>query len=283
MGRVSCTADERPRRLFLRAVTRLDGRVLVTGASGGIGHAIARAFAAQGAQLILTGRRAETLEALADEVSGRAIVCDLGDRQAVDRLLAAVGEVDILVANAALPATGLLTELDQRSIDDMLEVNLRAPIALARGLAPSMISRGSGQMVFISSLAGKAASSVSSMYSATKFGLRGFALGIREDLRPHGVGVSVVLPGFISGAGMFPEEHVELPRTVSTRSPEQVAQSVLRAVERNRGEVQVAPLFLRLGASLASVAPGFASSVSRRMGGEKIASDLAAGQRKTMS
>jgi short-subunit dehydrogenase len=253
--------------------------VLLTGASGGIGHAIARAFALRGAQLILTGRRAEVLHALADEVSGQAVVCDLSRRREVERLLSDVGEVDILVANAALPATGLLTELEQDEVDDMLEVNLRAPIALAHGLAPSMIARHGGHMVFISSLAGKAASSVSSLYSATKFGLRGFALALREDLRPHGVGVSVVLPGFIHGAGMFPEEHVNLPWIVGTRSPEQVAQGVLRAVERNRGEVEVAPLFLRVGSSLASVAPGLASSISRRMGGEKIASDLAAGQR----
>ena len=254
--------------------------MLLTGASGGIGHAIARAFAAQGAELILTGRRADALDALAAEVSGQAIVCDLAHRDDVRRLLAEVGDVDILVANAAHPASGLLTELDQASIDNMLEVNLRAPIAMARALAPRMIARGDGHMVFISSLAGKAASSVSSMYSATKFGLRGFALAIREDLRPHGVGVSVVLPGFISGAGMFPEDDVKLPPLASTRTPEQVAERVLSAVKRNRGELQVAPVFLRAGASLASVAPGLASRLSRQMGGEKIASDLAAGHRK---
>ena len=260
-------------------MTRPDGRVLLTGATGGIGHAIAREFAARGSDLILTGRRADALGALADEVSGQAVVCDLADRRDVERLLAEAGEVDILVANAAHPASGLLTDLAQERIDHILEVNLRAPIALARGLAPGMIARGSGHMVFISSLAGKAASSVSSMYSATKFGLRGFALGIREDLRPHGVGVSVVLPGFISGAGMFPEDDVELPRMVGTRTPEQVAQGVLRAIERNRGEIEVAPLFLRVGSSLASVAPGLAATLSRRMGGEKIASAIAAGQR----
>jgi short-subunit dehydrogenase len=257
----------------------LDGRVLVTGATGGIGQAIAREFAEKGAGLILTGRRADVLELLAVEVGGRAIACDLSRREDVDRLLGEVGEVDVMVANAALPATGALTDLAQEEIDRMLEVNLRAPIALARGLAPAMISRRRGHMVFISSLAGKAASPVSSIYSATKFGLRGFALGFREDLRPHGVGVSVVLPGFIREAGMFADAGVQLPRGVGTKTPEEVARAVVQAVERNRGEVEVAPLGLRLGAGFAGLAPGLAATIRRRVGGDEVASGLAEGQR----
>jgi short-subunit dehydrogenase len=255
------------------------GNVLITGATGGIGHAIARAFASRGANVILTGRRAEVLEPLALEVGGRAVTCDLGDRADVERLVAGVGELDVLVANAALPASGLLTELSPDEIDRMLEVNLRAPIALARLLAPSMIERRRGHMVFISSLAGKAASPASSIYSATKFGLRGFALGLREDLREHGVGVSVVLPGFIRDAGMFAEAQVELPRGVGTRSPDDVAAGVLRAVEKDVAEIEVAPFGLRLGANFASVAPALAAAANRRMGGEKIAGGLAEGQR----
>jgi short-subunit dehydrogenase len=254
------------------------GRVLLTGATGGIGAAIARAFAGHGADLVLSGRRGEVLEPLAAEVGGRAVVADLASREDLDRLLAEAGEVDVLVANAGNPASGALTELSQEQIDRMLEVNLRAPIALARGLAPQMMSRGTGQMVFISSLAGKAAAPSSSIYSATKFGLRGFALGLREDLRPHGIGVSVVLPGFIRDAGMFADANVELPRGVGTRTPEHVAAAVIRAVERNRGEVEVAPLGLRLGAGFASVAPELAASVQRKIGGGRVASDLAAGQ-----
>ena len=253
--------------------------MLITGATGGIGHAIARAFAGRGARLILTGRRADVLDPLAQEVGGQAIACDLSQRDELERLLASVGEVDVLVANAANPGTGALTELTQEQIDRMLEVNLRAPIVLAHGLAPAMIARGSGHMVFISSLAGKAAAPASAIYSATKFGLRGFALGIREDLRPHGVGVSVILPGFIREAGMFAESGVVLPRGVGTRTPADVAEAVLRAVERNRAEVEVAPLGLRLGASFAGVAPELAATISRRMGSEKVSSDLAAGQK----
>jgi short-subunit dehydrogenase len=254
-------------------------RVLLTGATGGIGNAIARVLAARGAKLVLSGRRVDVLEPLREELAAEAVACDLAQHSAVDELIQAAGEIDLLVANAAHPATGVLTELDQAQIDHILEVNLRAPIALARALAPGMIERRRGHMVFISSLAGKAASPSSSLYSATKFGLRGFALGIREDLRRHGVGVSVVLPGFIRDAGMFAAAGVELPRGVGTRTPQQVADAVLRAVERDQGEVQVAPLGLRVGASFAAVAPELAAAVSRRMGGDKLASELAEGQR----
>jgi short-subunit dehydrogenase len=260
-------------------MTAIQGNVLLTGASGGIGQAIARALAARGASLILTGRQVDALEGLASELSGRALACDLASREDVARLIDQVGDVDILVSNAAHPASGLLTEFDPEQIDRMLEVNLRAPIAIARGLVPGMITRGRGHLVFISSLAGKAAASSSSIYSATKFGLRGFALGLREDLRPAGVGVSVILPGFIRDAGMFAEAKVELPRGVGTRSPEEVAGAVVRSIERNRGEIEVAPLPLRLGANLAGFAPGLAASLVRRTGGEKVASDLTAGQR----
>jgi short-subunit dehydrogenase len=256
----------------------LSGRVLVTGATGGIGQAIARAFASRAATLLLTGRRAEVLEPLADEVGGRAMSVDLSSREEVDRLLGEAGDVDVLVANAGLPASGVLTDLTQEQIDRMVEVNLRAPIALARGLAPAMVQRRAGHMVFISSLSGKAASPATSIYSATKFGLRGFALGIREDLRAHGVGVSVILPGFIREAGMFADARVELPRGIGTRSPEEVAEAVIRAIQRNRAELEVAPVGLRLGASFAGLAPGFAARATRLMGGDRIASDLAAGQ-----
>ena len=259
----------------------VSGNVLVTGATGGIGQAIARALASRGARLLLTGRRVGVLEPLAKELSGRALVCDLSSREDVDRLIAeALGaNVDVLIANAALPASGVLTELQQEEIDRMLEINLRAPIALARALTPAMIERRRGHAVFVSSLAGKAASPASSIYSATKFGLRGFALATREDLRPYGVGVSVVLPGFIRDAGIFADAHVELPRGVGTRSPEDVAGGVISAIERNRAEVEIAPAFLRLGASFAGLAPTAAAAVSRRLGGDQVATDLAAGQR----
>jgi uncharacterized protein len=158
-------------------------------------------------------------------------------------------------------------------------VNLRAPIALARALTPGMTARRRGHLVFISSLQGKAATPVASIYCAAKFGLRGFALALREDLRGDGVGVSVVLPGFIRDAGMFADAHVSLPPGVGTRSPEDVARAVVDAIERDRAEVDVAPLPLRLGSAVASVAPALSAAVSRRLGSDQIAARIVAGQR----
>ncbi|MGO9751038.1 MAG: SDR family NAD(P)-dependent oxidoreductase [Solirubrobacteraceae bacterium] len=254
------------------------GRVLLTGASGGIGHAIARALAAPGAELILTGRRVEVLEPLASELGARSIVCDLSKRDQLQRLITEVGEVDVLVANAALPASGSLAELTPAQIDAILDVNLRAPIMLARELSHGMIERRRGHLVFISSLAGKTASPVSSMYSATKFGLRGFALAIREDLRAANVGVSVVLPGFIRDAGMFADAAVKLPPGFGTSAPDEVARAVIDAIQHNRAEVTVAPILVRFGVTFATLAPQISSTIKRLAGGDKVAGELAARQ-----
>jgi short-subunit dehydrogenase len=252
--------------------------VLLTGATGGIGHAIARRLHGEGARLILTGRRTDVLEPLAQELGARSIAADLSDREAPARLLEEAGDVDVLVANAALPASGLLDSFGVDEIDRALDVNLRAPIVLARLLAPKLAARGSGHLVFISSLAGRAAAPRSSLYSGTKYGLRGFALGLRADLHAHGVGVSTVFPGFIRDAGMFAESGAKLPRGVGTSTPEQVAKGVQRAIERNKAEVVVAPAGVRMGAFFGGVAPSFAERATRRLGGDKVAAATAAGQ-----
>ena len=253
---------------------------LVTGASGGLGHAIARALAARGARVILTARRLEVLEGLADELGGRAIACDLADRAAVARLLDDAGAVDVLVANAGLPASGGIQSVSIDEINRALDVNLRAPMVLARLVSDGMVERGGGHIVFVSSLNGKAATAGSSIYSATKFGLRGFAMGLREDLRPRGVGVSTVFPGFIRDAGMFHDSGARLPSYIGTKTPEDVSRAVVSAIERDRSEVDVAPIGLRLGTAFAGLAPEVAAMVQRKLGASELAGQFERGQRE---
>jgi uncharacterized protein len=261
-------------------VVKINGStVLLTGATGGIGHAIARALRARGATLILTGRRVDVLEPLADELGARSIACDLSDAGEIDRLLAQSGEVDILLANAALPASGRLEGFSVAEIDRVLDVNLRAPIVLAHALTPAMVERRRGHVVFISSLAGKSSAPGSALYSASKFGLRGFASGLRADLRSSDVGVSTIFPGFIRDAGMFADTGVALPAGVGTRSPQDVAKAVLRAIEHDRAEIDVAPLPLRAGAIFASVAPETAARMARKLGSDDISHQMENSQR----
>jgi short-subunit dehydrogenase len=205
---------------------------------------------------------------------------DLADRHEATALAERAGRVDVLVANAALPASGRLDDFSPEEIDRALDVNLRAPIQLTRALVPGMVERGSGHVVLVSSLSGKVASVKSTIYSATKFGLRGFASGLREDLAGTGVGVTVVYPGFVSGAGMFADSGVQLPRWVGTVTPEQVAEAVVRGIERDRAEIDVAPLTLRAGTLAGSLAPVTAGRIQRRLGSVRVAGQLAKRQER---
>jgi short-subunit dehydrogenase len=166
----------------------------------------------------------------------------------------------------------------EEQIDRALAVNLRAPMMLAHAFVPAMLARGSGHIVFMSSLSGKAPAAGSSVYSATKFGLRGFAGALRAELHGSGVGVSAIFPGFIRDAGMFEDAGVTLPRGTGTKSPEHVAKATLRAIERNRGEIDVAPLPLKLGATISGIAPELAATVTRKAGGDAVAAQFEAGQ-----
>jgi uncharacterized protein len=245
----------------------LGGRhVLLTGATGGIGAATAHALAARGASVTVCGRRVEQLDALAAEIGGRAIAADLAAPDGPARLVAGAGDVDVLVHSAGLSQSGEITALSPAEIDELLAVNLRAPIMLARLLAEPMAARGSGHLAFVSSLQGKTAGPYSALYTATKFGLRGFSLALRLDMADHGVGVSCISPGFVRDAGMFAESGASLPPGVRTVTPDAVAAAIVLAIERNRAEVDAAPLPLRAGARVAGLTPVLAASVNKRFG-----------------
>jgi short-subunit dehydrogenase len=257
-------------------------RVLLTGASGGIGNSIARALHERGASLAITGRRTDALERLRDELGERVdvLAADLADRGDVEALPGRAGAVDVLVANAGLPAAGELLSFSPEQLDRAIEVNLRAPMQLAHALLPGMLERRSGHLVFVSSLAGKVPAAGSTVYSATKFGLRGFGASLHDELHGTGVGATTVFPGFISDAGMFAEAGVKLPAGVGTKSPEKVAAAVLEGIEKGRAEIDVAPIAVRATGKLAGIAPAAVTAVNRRLGSRDVAGNLAEAQRE---
>lgn len=249
--------------------------VLLTGATGGLGHAIARGLAERGADLVLTGRKETELKALAAEVGGRALVADLADADGVRALVDEVSEVDVLVANAALPANGKLTDFTTDEVRRALSVNLDAPIALTHALLPGMVERRRGHVVLIGSVAGKVSMPFASLYNATKFGLRGFALGVRQDVAGTGVGVSVVQPGMVRDAGMFADSGAKPPTGMRTVSPRQVSDAVVEAIEKDRAEITVAPVELRVVSTLGSAFPGFVEAFLRRSGSDELMAEIA--------
>ncbi len=260
----------------------LAGRTaLLTGATGGLGRAIAKALAVRGAKLVLSGRKAEALEALAAELPGeghKVLPADLGEEGSAEKLASEAGSVDILVANAGLPGSGRLQELTAEQLARTLRVNLEAPMLLAQALESSMVEKGAGHMVFISSLSGKSATPLSSIYNATKFGLRGFALGLRADLDPLGIGVSIVSPGTIREAGMYADSGAKPIPGLGTGTPQQVADAVVKVIERNKVEIAVAPMRQRALAHFALATPGISVKVASGDAGQKAAAAVAEGQ-----
>jgi short-subunit dehydrogenase len=257
-------------------------RVLLTGATGGIGRAIAHSLHERGAHLLLSGRREEVLEERVAELGGEraeAMPADLQSAEAARELVERAGRVDILVANHALPGSGRLDSYSIEEMDRALDVNLKAPVHMAHALVPQMVERGSGHLVFISSMSGKVAAGGGSLYSATKFGLRGFASSLHDELERDGVGVTTVFPGFISDAGMWADTGLELRKGVGMRSPEQVADAVVKGIEKNRAEIDVAPLTIRAGGWGAGISQKTVQRIQRAAGSERFAKGLADAQR----
>ena len=183
---------------------RLDGKAaLVTGASGGIGAAIARALHAQGASGALSGTRRDALDALAAELGERAYVCpaDLRDAAAPDQLIeaaeAAAGPLHILVNNAGMTRDMLAMRMRDADWQAVLDVDLSAPFRLARATLRGMVRRRAGRIVNISSIVGVTGNAGQSNYAAAKAGLIGMTKALAQEVASRGITVNAVAPGFI--------------------------------------------------------------------------------------
>jgi 3-oxoacyl-[acyl-carrier protein] reductase len=182
----------------------LSGRMaLVTGASGGLGSAIARALHRQGATVTLSGTRKEALLTLAAELSERVHVvpCDLADAAAVERLVpeaeAAMGGVDVLVNNAGLTRDGLIMRMKDADWDNVLAVNLTATFRLARAALKPMLKRRYGRIINITSIVGVTGNPGQANYAASKAGMIGLSKSLAREVAARNVTVNCVAPGFI--------------------------------------------------------------------------------------
>jgi len=176
---------------------------LVTGATGGIGGAVARALAAQGAKVALSGTRAEVLEAMAAEIPGSvALPCNLSDTAAVDALPgqaeAALGGLDILVSNAGVTRDGLLMRMKDEDWEQVLALNLGAFFRLSRAASKGMMKRRSGRIIGITSVVGVTGNPGQTNYAASKAGMIGFAKSLAQEIASRNVTVNCVAPGFIA-------------------------------------------------------------------------------------
>ncbi len=184
---------------------KLDGKVaLVTGASSGIGIAIAQALHAQGAHVVLSGRREAELTAVAEGLGGRCrvAVADLADPAApaalVDGVEATEGKLDILVNNAGFTRDGLAMRMSDADWNAVLEVDLNAPFRLARACLRGMMKRRSGRIISIASIVGATGNPGQANYAAAKAGLMGMSKSLAQEVASRGITVNVVAPGFIA-------------------------------------------------------------------------------------
>lgn len=233
---------------------------VVTGASSGIGAAVAQRLARDGCRLLLVGRDRARLDAVAAATGGRPVVADLRERAGIDVVRdAAEGWVELLVHGAGIGAAGPLADTPADLVDEMLAVNLVAPIQLTRTLLPTL-RRAHGHVVFVASVAAIGVAHEAA-YSATKAGLRGFADALRIE---SDIGVTTVLPGAVTTpyyARRGQPYHRRIPRPVS---PERVAAALVDAVRHHRAEVFV-PRWLTVGARVHGAAPALFAQLSRRL------------------
>ena len=176
---------------------------LVTGATGGIGGAIARALHAQGAKVAVSGTRREALEQLAAEIGGAAVLpCDLANKDSVEALVPdaekALGQLDILVANAGITKDNLFIALKDEDWDQVLNVNLTSTFRLARAAVKGMMRRRFGRVIGITSVVGVTGNPGQANYTATKAGMIGMFKSIGKEYAKRGVTANCVAPGFIA-------------------------------------------------------------------------------------
>lgn len=222
--------------------------IIITGASGGIGSALAKALDARGANLVLADINFDSLTLSASGLTSQPLLiqCDITNRAEVKGLiesaLSKFSKIDILINNAGIIRPGLFEHGNYENIDAQMNVNFMGAVNCSKEVLPVMIPAQGGHIVTISSLAGIVPETYSSIYTASKFALRGFFFTLRIELRKHNVNVSTVFPDSVKTPMlMYEASQGGSPLTFLGEAlpPDKVVQAVIRAIEKNRSEIYV--------------------------------------------
>lgn len=259
---------------------------IVTGASSGIGRALALQLAERGARVALLARRKDALDALAEEITsfgGRALAlaCDVGDREQVFASFraaeATLGPADLLINNAGYGGHRWFLEWDLDDVERMMQVNFLGAVYCTRAVLDSMVRRGSGWIVFMASVAGRIAPPRESVYAASKSALVGLASALSLEVEHVGIHVLTVCPGAVRTPFFGEGDLEELPPVARRRmvAPEELAGAVLGALRRGRRELTY-PRWMALAYAVQGLAPGF----TRRQVGRTVLGESRWGNRR---
>jgi short-subunit dehydrogenase len=242
---------------------------VVTGAAHGIGAATVAALRAKGAHVVAADVDELALKEAVAAVGATAFVCDVRDVSHAEELVEFAqrthGRVDIVVANAGIGHAGDFASMPPERLVDMLDINVRAPLLLARAALPGMVERRRGALVLVSSIAGSLLVTRESAYSASKAAIEAFTVPLREELRDTGVTVSTVVPSVVATAfwdGRGEAYHRRWPRPVTA---DRIGAAIVDALEADRLQV-VLPAWLRLPIHIHRLAPRLYRALSRRFG-----------------
>jgi short-subunit dehydrogenase len=254
----------------------LRGRnALITGASYGIGSLIAKELAQEGVNLALVARSTDKLQQVAEGLKSFGvkvitIVADLaqasGRDTAVETAEKQLGPIDILVNNASGHAGGPLDSRTAEDVEEIMQINLVAPIELTRRVLPGMLQRGRGHLVHLASLVGKAPMPFFTLYTSSKYGLVGFNQCLQSELAGTGVYSSCICPGSVRSQGMWDRLEHGYHFALGATKPEKVVRAVRTALLRNKIELVVNPMPVRPVLFLWALMPGVGQFVYRLLG-----------------
>jgi len=270
-------------------VKELRGKTaIVTGASRGIGRAVALQLAAAGMRVVLTARSADGLRAVQEQVEARGgeahiVPGDIRSAALREQLLAETkerfGPPHVLVNNAGIELVLPFDQTPPEEIAGLLETNLVAAILLTRLVVPEMLALGEGHIVNVASMAGKRAPAYNAVYAASKAGLLLFTQGLRAELRPRGVSASAVAPGLVSGDGMYADlirgRQIKTPLMLGSVPVEKVARAVLKAIREDHPELVVWRGPIRPAAVLFEASPRLAERIVPFFGANRLFGQIA--------